>query len=720
VNDLVGRPDRALLGVAVAAFAAGFACTGWPGAIPAVLLLAAVGTTVRPLRVAAVVVAAAAASSALLQGGMPAPPTGLRSFEAATVADPYDAGHAELALVAADGYRLLATAEPGTLPPRGTVIVIAGVVTAGEGRLRGVPYSGRVRVRDLTVVGPRSVFDRLGNAVRGRVLERTGDDPGGALLAGFMVGDTARLDRSHLDAMRRSGLTHFVAVSGRNVALMLALWALVLGPLGWGPRRRIVLGLFALVVFAFATRFTPSVVRASIMAGFVLVGRLVGVHLTAWQALSAAVIAVSVAQPPLTHAVGFQLSAAATAGVLVGARVPEVSTTLGRAVAITAGAQIAVAPILLVVFGSVPLMAPVTNLLAAPLVALATTAGAFGVAGIVPLVALGETLSRLVLGIAHWGAGWPQVGWLGSLAMGGAGGLALSPRRRHWAALGVAAVTAAVLVAPPIRVDEPALVFLDVGQGDAVLILGGDGRAALFDGGPDPMLLRDHLRRYGVTRLDLVVISHSHHDHVAGLAGLFPGVAVTELWDRTEGHTGAEEVLALAVANGTVVRRPQPGTIARLGALEIEVLGPQRRYRSTNDQSIVLRVSGAGRSALLTGDVEAVGQGEIGTLPVDVLQVPHHGGATSDPAWLAAMRPPLAVISVGEDNRYGHPAPWVIDTLEQAGTSVLRTDRDGDVIVPLGVPDATVQVMAPARRGDTLTPVAAAVPVGGFCLLPTR
>ncbi len=683
MTEVVGRADAGWLGVALAAYFVALVGSTWRlAAAVALMVAAAVGMSPR-WRMGAMAAGAVAVSSLIFAGDPPHPPLGPVTVQATTVTDPVRYGFQAVSLIAWEDHRVLVESKDQSLPERGTSIEIQGRLVERRGHLRGIPYAGRLMAERVASLGSASLLDGLGNAVRSRVVKQAGPGREGALLAGFLVGDVSRIDPNDMEATRRSGLNHFVAVSGSNVALMMALWMIVLGPLGWGPRRRVVLGLAALVVFATATRFEPSVIRASAMAALVLVGRLAGYTLTGWQALSAAVVAVLIASPEMSLSVGFQLSVAATAGVLVGARVSEVRTVVGRALAITAGAQIAVGPILLATFGSVPLLAPVTNLVAAPLVAASTLTGAVGAMGVAPALPLARSLAGMVLGVAHWGAGWPQVGWLGLGAMSLAASIAMLPRRRHLVALPLAVLAAFSVVGPGADIELPALVVLDVGQGDSMLLLASDGRAALVDGGPDSVDLRSGLGRYGVTRLELVVITHSHADHVTGLEGLFPGISVGEVWERTEPHMGAEGFLELAASHGALLRQPEIGTIARLGDLEIEVLGPRRRYASPNDQSIVLLVTGPSQVALLAGDVEAVAQAELGVIEADILKVPHQGAATSDPVWLSAVSPAVAVIPVGP-NDYGHPAPWVVDLLEQLGAEVYRTDENGDVVVPLG------------------------------------
>ena len=236
--------------------------------------------------------------------------------------------------------------------------------------------------------------------------------------------------------MRLSGLSHFVAVSGSNVALFLSAWWLASGPLGWGPRRRAVLGLAGLAVFVVATRWEPSVVRAATMAALVLGGRLAGRAVDGWTALGGSVTLLLLVSGDLAGDAGFQLSVAATAGVLAGGglwrdRRPRWAWT---ALGATVSAQAAVAPLLLIHFGSVPLFAPLTNVVAAPLVAGATAAGGVGVlAGVAAPHRGGPPGGRR--GAGAWpvsGAtcrNWAGAGWR---SPGSAAGLALRPGCDRW------------------------------------------------------------------------------------------------------------------------------------------------------------------------------------------------------------------------------------------------------------------------------------------------
>jgi competence protein ComEC len=669
------------------AFLAAFLGTRpWCGLIVVSLLVLGLAVSGRPI--AGLIAGAIALISSFQATPLPALPPGAIELEAVLGGDVVEGRYGPYVLVDDGTGPILLDLPGGTLGTRGQRALVAGSVVGGPGEIGGDRYRGVVDVDRFEVTAqPGSPVLRLGNALRKRVIDHLSPLRGGrALLAGFLVGDTTEVDEVDRSAMRMAGLSHYTAVSGSNVAIFLGLLFVAAGPLGIGPRRRAVLGLVGLPIFVAATGFEPSVLRASAMAALVLGGRLAGISFETWQVVAAAVIGLLALDPGLATDTGFQLSVAATAGVIVGSRYPVPGGRVSRALAVGAGAQLAVAPLLILHFGQVPLLSPLANLVAAPLVAAATVLGAIGVVGVAPATNLAVAGASLVLAIARNATAWPQIGW---------GGLAVAlvvlvvvifrPGSRPILTLLASGTIAWLVVGPVTGLPEPGAVVLDVGQGDAILLSGGDGALALVDGGPNPATLAENLAEYRVRKLDLVVLTHPHADHGAGLAGLPGRIAVGALW---AGVPDSEDVDPGDLSEqyreaGVDVVDPSVGDTYQLGALVITVVGPERQYASANDESIVLMVEGPARSMLLAGDVETHAQDDLGGLEADVLKVPHHGGGTSEQGWLEAVGADLAVISVGP-NDFGHPVPWVIHTLESSGAEVIRTDESGDVAVPLG------------------------------------
>lgn len=614
-------------------------------------------------------------------------PAGRISSEGVMVTDVVPGRFGAWALFELEAGIVMLSLRDGPTLVMGDRAIVEGFSNGVVGSVRGRPFRSRINVSSVEYVGASgSIPMVLGNAVRDRVMDRLAPfDDGRALLAGFLIGETGELDPSDVEAMRLSGLSHFVAVSGSNVAMFLLLLALAAGPLALGPKRRAVIGLLGLPIYVAATRFEPSVMRASVMAGIALSGRLVGVLLEAWQLLALAVGLLVALDPGITGNVGFQLSVVATAGVLVGARWPIAGGKINRALAVTCGAQIAVSPLLLWHFGAVPLLSPLINLVAAPLVTVSTVLGTVGVGVLGPLVGVAAWVAELVLLLARGGSSWPQL-TAGPVFVGAVVGLGAIrwPKSRPLVGVSMSVVVLVAVLGGTQQLPDPGAVVLDVGQGDAILLHGGDGRFALVDGGPDAALLLEKLRSYGVTGLDLVVLTHVHADHVVGLTGLVGRFPIGEIWLETTPHEtpSSREFLEVVELFGVPVRSPTIGESRMLGSLLLHVEGPLRRYASPNDQSIVVTVQGPNRSLLLTGDIEVVAQRELTHLRADILKVPHQGAATSDPDWLVGVGATEAIVSVGP-NQFGHPADWVVDLFESSGIDLFRTDLHGDVAVGL-------------------------------------
>jgi competence protein ComEC len=581
---------------------------------------------------------------------------------------------------------------PGSDSPlvAGQRIRVTGTMRASPGRVRGDPIAGRVTIANIDVIGTvGGPLYGLGNAVRERVRAVLDlSDRAQALVSGFLIGDTSGLDARDLDALRRSGLTHFVAVSGSNVALFLAAWWVATAIFGIGPKRRFVLGVIGLAIFVVATRWESSVLRAAFMAATVLGAAASGIAVDTWVAVGVAVGVLLLVSGQLAVDVGFQLSVVATIGIMVGAgmfadRRPRAFwSILGAATA----AQISVVPVLLWHFGTVPLMSPIANLFSAPLVTGATVSGAVAVvSGWGPAILVSSALAGAVLAVADVASRWPQLGPSGVAVGLGIGMFLRWPRTRPIAITGVAALLAVSTLIPAGPPSVPTVTFLSIGQGDAVLLRDPGGGIALVDGGRDPLILAEALRRHHVGRIDLLVASHGDIDHVGGFAGILGDHAVGRIWLPDHPDLGIEldDLVDDAKAAGVPIDTVGPGISYRLGTIGIEAVGPIRRYLTRNDGSIVLWVD-AGTTLLLPGDIEAVAQRELPALQPDILLVPHHGSASTDRRWLTATVGAVAVISVGP-NTYGHPAPEIRSVLAAAGTEVRVTMEEGDVSLELGV-----------------------------------
>lgn len=568
----------------------------------------------------------------------------------------------------------------------GALIEASGHLRPGVRRVRDEIVAGTFTVDVISIAAPsRNPVVVVGNMIRRRVQNTfDGDRRSDGLTLGLLIGDTRFLRAHDAENLRRAGLAHYVAVSGSNVAVFMLGWWIVTAPVAIRPRLRAGLGLVGLGIFVVITRWEPSVVRASVMTAVPLVGAVVSVPVDPWMALGTAVTVLLLVSADLLGSVGFQLSVAATAGVLVGIALARGRKPrwLWMSLLVTVFAQLAVAPIILGVFGSMPLWAPVANLIVAPIVTAATVAGGLSlvVGALTPLAAL---LSSLVLIVADWASRGPQLGAVGVAAAVTLGSLvAYRTTRTLGIVLGLLVVVAGVGGTASWPVD-PSVTVLDVGQGDAILIQAPSGAAMLIDGGSNPGTIDRALRHHGVSRLDIVVATHGDADHVGGLAEVVASFDVGTLW--VSAHAGPSElltaVLDAALDRSIPVVEVERGVGARLGEIMIEVVSPSRRFASDNDGSIVI-IASAALSVLLPGDIEAIGQRELQELRPDIMVVPHHGSASTDQRWLKNVVGEVAIVSYGT-NTYGHPDPEIIAVLVEAGSEVLETSIEGDITVSL-------------------------------------
>jgi len=524
-------------------------------------------------------------------------------------------------------------------------------------------------------------LDRIRDGLR--AASGTGDS--GALIPGMVLGDTSLQSATFKNEMRRSGLTHLVAVSGANFAIV-STFILYLMQFIF---RKIPLRLGATAIFLIAfialVRPSPSVLRAAAMAAVLLVAQ--GTHRgrDSLPALGFAIAAVVVADPWQVRDPGFALSVLATAGLLIAAPrlVEKFSTVMPNPLAIVIATPLAAtlfcAPVIVAISGQLSLLSIVANVLVASAVAPITIVG-FVAALISPVL---PALSQLLLWCVKPLAAW--VAWIASV-ISDYSVISLATGAKSFfliasvIALGyflnrkIVITGLLILIAISWLLKFPGgdwqVANCDVGQGDSMVVNLGDHRAIVIDTGPDPIAEDRCLHQLGVKTIELLILTHVHADHVGGVDGAIRDRTVVAQWF------------------GNV----RAGTRATLhsdrGPVTVDVLWPQGQWADDqtsdpNNSSIAVVLRAPDFSLFAGGDMEPESQSQIAGIVghVDIYKVCHHGSRFQDESFTRALSPTISVISVGEGNSYGHPAPETIQSLARLGSRVLRTDLDGAIAI---------------------------------------
>ena len=540
-----------------------------------------------------------------------------------------------------------------------------------------------------------------------------------ALARGFVLGEDEGIDAATVEDFRRAGLSHLLAVSGQNVALLGLLAMPLLALLGLPLRARLLWAIGLIAVYVPLAGAGPSIQRAAVMGALSLFATLAGRRSSRLHALAVAAIVTLAIDPGIAHDVGWELSFAAVLGIVLLARPLAVALAtrlglrgpLGGALAdgaaMTTAATLATAPLIAFHFGELSLVTLLANLLALPAVAPAMWLGMLAAAASqvpgLPVEAVNALNAPLLAYVAEVAARCARPGWASVELRLGAGGLALAyaaiaggallARSRPLAAvragvafLAVVSVGVAIEGEPPAAAPPAGLrvVVLDVGQGDAILLRPPRSPAVLVDGGPPGEGLARMLRDTGVERLGAAIVTHDQSDHAGGIGELVGSMPIGSLLYAELGS----DMRAEAGAAGVPTRRVAAGSRLRSGALRLDVLwppavllGPAAAAEDPNRLSLVILARWRGFSMLLCGDAEAEAT-PIDPGPVDVLKVAHHGSEDAGlDALLERSFPRLAVISVGDENSYGHPTAATLATLAGHGVRTLRTDRDGAIVI---------------------------------------
>ena len=591
------------------------------------------------------------------------------------------------------------------LLPGQSIRANATVVTTKESRVAALVIVNG----DITVLTRPSQWASGLGAIRRGLRDNSGDGDSGALIPGMVLGDTSKQSPEFKEAMKRSGLMHLVAVSGANFAIVSSF---VLWCMQFLIRRRnirVIATAIALVCFIALVRPSPSVLRAAAMAAVLLSAQLGKRGSDSLPALGFAISAVVLGDPWQAGDAGFALSVLATAGLLLLApRIEEKLPThkkLAGALAPPIAAMVFCAPVLVALSGYVSPMSIIANVLAAPAVAPITVLG-FIAALISPIAPWATQMitffirfpAGFITRVAHWVADFPVLtihdGFIGFLLIAVIV-LVITLFKKSWKH--ITAILLLIILSLGWLQRWPAgdwqVAQCDVGQGDSLVINLGTHRAVVIDTGPDPVAEDKCLKDLGIQQIPLLILSHFHADHVGGLSGLLDGRTVKQVWITNVHEPKVESAMVLKKLRQAQIVTVQQGLIAQIGEVNLKVVWPEASARNfeelpgegshINNSSIAVIASTQDWSLFAAGDLEPPAQHELIHLvgPVDIYKVCHHGSKYQDAGLMRALSAHIALISVGANNPYGHPAAESIDSLTRLGTQVVRTDRDGAVAI---------------------------------------
>ena len=604
----------------------------------------------------------------------------------------------------------------------------------------GKPFSGYLKLLDLPALvesAPR--YQMVASKLRAGLHEslRLSPESAQGLVPGLALGDSSAIQPELAEQMKAAGLTHLIAVSGTNVTLLIVVVLAILRKFRVSRNWQYIATVAALFAFVILVRPQPSVLRATVMGLVALAATYSKSNRSPVPAISVAVIVLVAMDPWLAVSYGFALSVAATAGLILW--VNRIQAFLDRTIpkrvplwiiqtlTVTIAAQFSVFPILVALGSPISLSSIPANMLAVPL------AGPAMVLGL--LAALITPASQAAGTLIAWVAGcfaqliaviakvcsaidWLTIPWPGGkfgivlalLTVSGGVQIGLAWRRISAIQQGqLASMMAAALVLlwlnPTLSLKQwPTpnwvMVSCDVGQGDATVIRVGQNEAVVVDVGGDPKAIDRCLSDLHIKRIPVLLLTHFHADHVGGLEGAISDreigqIRVSPLNDPPATTEFVQSVLSSMKLESKVMTYPERFVV---NGVSFTCIWPSElimgQGSDANNSSVALAIQVNGISILLTGDIEPPVQdkiaNELPSIDFDVIKVSHHGSRYQSNNFANWANAEVAVISVGKDNDYGHPAPETISMYELSGSRIFRTDLEGDLAV--SVQDSQIRV----------------------------
>ena len=553
-----------------------------------------------------------------------------------------------------------------------------------------------------------------------------------SFLKGVVFGYRGDLSAEIKQSFMDTGTIHILAVSGSNVVVVALIFFSVVGFFRLSSRIATALTLAGLIWYMVITGLSPSVIRATIMGGVLLIGSILGRKGDIYNTLAVAALVMLLWDPLFLFDVGFQLSFAAVISIvyfyprlehwieLIPGRIAKstVADSALKLFAVSMAAQIGTMPFTGYYFGRVSLIAVVANLLVVPLSGLNTLLGFATIAFSAvsnPIAscyaALNDILVSLLLKFVKTASKVPyayvetlNAGLMTTVIYYVAVGVVFNVGKPRFIARTIIVLLLALNVflykdALSPKATALEMTVIDVGQGDAILLELPNRKHILVDAGPryvgydvGERIILPFLRKSGITSLDAVILSHAHDDHVGGCRSILENIRVLQL---VVGDTAAptrlsRETLDAARRTSTPIKIAHAGEVLQFDpTTRIFVLQPAVSYRPNdlNDQSVVLKVVYGSSSVLLPGDAsqnveDALIHRAGSLLASTVLKSPHHGALTaSSEEFLRVVEPSLVVISVGRLNRFHHPSPIVMSRYQRLGIMTKRTDLDGALVL---------------------------------------